>query len=110
MAPTPWQVGGNANTNPPADFLGTTDNQPLVVKTDGAERLRVAADGNVGIGAANPGRWPLSIQAKAGAQEFDLVAVLLIALPRADLQMLPPRLRTVDLRFSGVFVTVRSAL
>jgi len=70
MAPTPWQVGGNANTNPPTDFLGTTDNQPLVVKTDGAERLRVVADGNVGIGATNPGRWPLSIQAKAGAQEL----------------------------------------
>jgi hypothetical protein len=70
MASTPWQVGGNSNTNPPTDFLGTTDNQPLVVKTGDAERLRVAANGNVGIGTTNPGRWPLSIQARAGAQEL----------------------------------------
>jgi hypothetical protein len=70
MASTPWDVGGNSNTNPPTGFLGTTDNQPLVVKTDGAERLRVAANGNVGIGTTNPGRWPLSIQAQAGAQEL----------------------------------------
>jgi hypothetical protein len=70
MASVPWQTGGNPGTKPPTDFLGTTDNQPLVVKTDGAERLRVAADGNVGIGTTDPGRWPLSIQAQAGAQEL----------------------------------------
>ena len=70
MASVPWQTGETPGTKPPTDFLGTTDNQPLVVKTDGAERLRVAADGNVGIGTTDPGRWPLSIQAQAGAQEL----------------------------------------
>jgi hypothetical protein len=70
MVSGPWQTGGNPGTTPPTDFLGTTDNHPLVVKTDGAERLRVAADGNVGIGTTEPGRWPLSIQAQAGAQEL----------------------------------------
>ncbi|MBV8212676.1 MAG: hypothetical protein JOZ08_05560 [Verrucomicrobia bacterium] len=70
MAQTPWQLGGNSNTNPPTDFLGTTDSQPLVVKTDGTERLRVVATGNVGIGTTNPGRWPLTIQAQLPEQEL----------------------------------------
>ncbi len=69
MASVPWQTGGNPATKPPADFLGTTDQQPLVVKTAGAERLRVGATGDVGIGTTNPDR-PLTIQAQAGAQEL----------------------------------------
>jgi hypothetical protein len=27
---TPWVLSGNAGTNPPTDFLGTTDNAPVV--------------------------------------------------------------------------------
>lgn len=44
----------NAHTNPNTDFLGTEDNQPLAIKTNGAERLRVDQNGNVGIGTPNP--------------------------------------------------------
>jgi len=47
-----WDTAGNAGTA--TDFLGTTNAQPLVVKTGGAERLRVQAAGNVGIGSAAP--------------------------------------------------------
>jgi hypothetical protein len=32
---------GNGSTNPANNFVGTTDSQPLVIKTDGTERLRV---------------------------------------------------------------------
>jgi hypothetical protein len=31
---TPWYVGGNASTNPPNEFLGTTDQKPLVFKVN----------------------------------------------------------------------------
>jgi len=51
-----WATGGNANTNPSSHFLGTLDNKPLVLRTNGAEALRVTTDGRVGIGTANPQR------------------------------------------------------
>ena len=49
-----WITRGNAHTDPARNFLGTTDDQPLVIKTNGAEAMRVATDGNVGIGTDNP--------------------------------------------------------
>jgi hypothetical protein len=49
-----WKLGGNAGTNPPTSFLGTTNAQPLVVKTNGGERMRIGASGDVGIGTTNP--------------------------------------------------------
>jgi hypothetical protein len=47
-------VNGNGGTNPSTNFLGTTDNQPLVVKTNNVEALRVTTTGSVGIGISNP--------------------------------------------------------
>lgn len=36
-----WKLGGNAGTTPAANFIGTTDNQPLSVKVNGATALRI---------------------------------------------------------------------
>jgi hypothetical protein len=55
-----WTTGGNANTNPSSQFLGTLDNQSLAFRTNGVEALRVTTDGRVGIGTTNP-TWPLHI-------------------------------------------------
>lgn len=49
-----WNTTGNAGTNPATNFLGTTDNQPLAIRTNNAEVVRVTAGGNVGIGIAAP--------------------------------------------------------
>jgi hypothetical protein len=49
-----WSLTGNSGTNPATNFIGTIDGQPLVVRTNNAERLRVDASGNVGIGTNNP--------------------------------------------------------
>jgi len=37
-----WLLTGNAGTNPSTNFLGTTDNQQFVVKTNNKEQLRLA--------------------------------------------------------------------
>jgi hypothetical protein len=63
MATPAWGLKGNAlGTNGANDFLGTTDEQPLVIKTGGVERVQVDASGNVGIGTTNPPS-PLSVLA-----------------------------------------------
>ncbi len=52
--PAAWLLSGNSATNPGTNFLGTTDNQPLVVKTNGAEAVRVNTAGSLGIGSTTP--------------------------------------------------------
>jgi hypothetical protein len=49
-----WSLTGNAGTTPTANFIGTTDAQDWVIRTNNAERLRVRSNGNVGIGTNNP--------------------------------------------------------
>jgi hypothetical protein len=47
-----WEISGNGNIGP--GFLGTTDKEPLVVKTDTKEALRIDPAGNVGVGTQKP--------------------------------------------------------
>jgi hypothetical protein len=49
-----WQLAGNAATNPAVDFLGTTDNQPLVLRTNNTEQARLDTTGNLGLGTTSP--------------------------------------------------------
>ncbi len=51
---TAWDLLGNAGTNPTTNFLGTTDAQDLVLRTNNIEKMRVATTGNVGIGTPAP--------------------------------------------------------
>jgi len=49
-----WSLTGNSGTNPAANFLGTTDAQPLVVQTNNQEAFRVTPTGTIGVGTATP--------------------------------------------------------
>jgi hypothetical protein len=51
----PWGTYGNANTNPTNNFIGTSDNQALVFRTNNAEVMRILTSGNIGIGTTAPG-------------------------------------------------------
>jgi len=49
-----WSLTGNSGTLPTTNFLGTTDAQPLVLRTDNSERARLDAQGNLGLGTTSP--------------------------------------------------------
>ncbi len=45
VAPAGWNLTGNAGTNPATNYIGTTDAQPLVLRTGALERIRVSGTG-----------------------------------------------------------------
>lgn len=47
-----WSTLGNAGTDPTVNFLGTTDGQDLVIKTNGVERARFTTNGAIQMGGA----------------------------------------------------------
>ena len=49
-----WSLTGNAGTTPPTNFLGTTDNEPLVFKTNATQYATILTNGNFGIGTTSP--------------------------------------------------------
>ncbi|MCB2209090.1 MAG: hypothetical protein KQH67_12430 [Bacteroidetes bacterium] len=51
---TNWSLLGNANTDPSTNFLGTTDEESLVIKTNGTERMRFLSDGRVSVNTDSP--------------------------------------------------------
>lgn len=44
-----WSLLGNSGTNSTVNFIGTTDAQDLLFRTNDTERMRIAATGNVGV-------------------------------------------------------------
>jgi hypothetical protein len=42
-----WTMSGNANINPSTNFIGTSDAQDFVIKTNNQERLRIDSDGKI---------------------------------------------------------------
>ena len=54
IASQAWLLHGNSGTNPTSFYLGTNDNQPLVIRTNSAEKARVLTNGNIGINTTAP--------------------------------------------------------
>src|SRR5690349_12661716 len=73
MDPNDWTLTGNAGTNPSNNFLGTTDSQPLVIRTNGREAMRVTPDGKVGIGTATP-KYSLSLFTSSDLNYLEVVS------------------------------------
>ncbi|WP_317896730.1 beta strand repeat-containing protein [Aurantibacillus circumpalustris] len=52
---TAWSLLGNATTNPATNYIGTSDAQPLIFRSNATEAMRILANGYVGIGTPTPG-------------------------------------------------------
>ncbi len=50
-----WNLLGNSGTNPAVNFIGTLDSTDVSIKTNNTERLRIKANGRIGIGTSAPG-------------------------------------------------------
>lgn len=60
-----WAMSGNASTNPTTNYIGTTDNQPLVFKTNGSENMRISESGNISIGTNNAQGYKFAVNGDA---------------------------------------------
>jgi hypothetical protein len=49
-----WSLTGNAGTNPSTNFLGTTDYNRLVLRTNNVEQATILPNGFTGIGTSTP--------------------------------------------------------
>jgi hypothetical protein len=49
-----WNLTGNVGTKKKVNFLGTTDDNPLVIATNGNEAVHIDQSGKVGIGTEMP--------------------------------------------------------
>lgn len=67
-----WKLLGNSGTNPSTNFLGTTDNQRLVFRTNNTEKATILGNGSVGVGISTPTRL-LEVQNTGGT--FSQVAL-----------------------------------
>jgi hypothetical protein len=68
--PSTWGLKGNAIAS--QNFLGTTNHQPLVVKANNIEAMRIEPDGKVGIGTTAPNA-PLQIGSDTYTQDSKIV-------------------------------------
>lgn len=49
-----WSINGNTGTNPTTNYLGTTDAQDLVLRTNNTERIRFTSGGVINIPGLSP--------------------------------------------------------
>ncbi len=71
-----WSMGGNANSTPGTQYIGTSDNRDVVVKSNGQERLRVLANGDLKLALDSVPSGPLylnnnGVLRSGGFQEAD---------------------------------------
>src|SRR5829696_9620088 len=68
-----WYITGNSNIDA-TRFLGTLNNQPLIIKThqlaDDSEKMRINPDGNVGIGKAPSTSYKLDVAGTFNATDI----------------------------------------
>ncbi|PKF74825.1 hypothetical protein [Chryseobacterium sp. PMSZPI] len=65
-----WNTTGNAGTNPTANFIGTTDNQPLVFKTNNIENMKLSPTGRLVFYNINSQTWSNNLYLGGGNENL----------------------------------------
>ncbi|MEP7168354.1 MAG: tail fiber domain-containing protein [Bacteroidota bacterium] len=65
-----WKLTGNSGTNSSTNFVGTTDNLPLKIRTNNVLRINVTSTGKVGVGNFAP---VFKLDVKGGSINTDSV-------------------------------------
>nr|MBK9651130.1 hypothetical protein [Bacteroidota bacterium] len=82
-----WGVNGNAGTSATTNFIGTTDNNDVVFKTNNIERMRVDVNGNIGIDTVAPkarlhvksnsaSNWPQIIVEEKDSNDYSRISFM----------------------------------
>lgn len=50
-----WSITGNSGTLPATNYIGTSDNQGIAIKTNNTNRISVDSTGKIGFNTTNPG-------------------------------------------------------
>ncbi len=61
-----WTLNGNAGTNSAINFIGTTDLQDFVFRTNNIERMRITSNGKLGVGSSAPANAKVQFLTPAG--------------------------------------------
>lgn len=68
-----WNTTGNSGTNASNNFIGTTDNQSLILKSNNTESIQIKPNGYVGINFASPqSRLTIYEAGGVGSNHFEL--------------------------------------
>lgn len=69
-AQSSWSLTGNSGTNPITNYLGTSDNQDLVFKTNDIERTRMYNNGNIDFSVGDQYDYPVSSKFRFKGNSF----------------------------------------
>lgn len=78
-----WSLTGNAGTTAGTNFVGTTDNIDLVIKTNNSERLRVLGTGEIGVGTTTP-NTQLDLTGDLATREYNYTTAVPTTLNNAN--------------------------
>jgi uncharacterized protein (TIGR02145 family) len=111
---TKWSISGNANTNPLNNFIGTTDANDFVLRTNGLEGLRLKSLSPVTSTQVNPfdvlvltnpgtsnNKWPLSASFRLGSYQSSIDAHTQLDIALGDNATPIPDTRVMSLYGNG---------
>lgn len=93
-----WSKSGNTGVDPSNQFIGTTDASPIAFKANNQEVMRIAENGNIGIGTNTP-EYKFDVDGNVRLkQQVNMESISLIPpnLTSAELALMSPLILNAD--------------